>query len=112
MMGISPEKKRALKSKHKQEAIEEEKDDQSSDDYQPSDCSKTESIDLLPSDDENFEEEKIDTNVKGKKKWKKRAKKTPAMKLAAEEIKRKDAENLERRIHLEIADSGVSIMVS
>lgn len=109
MMGVSPEKKRALKSKHKREVIEEEKGAESSDAYDPSECSETESINLLPSEDEDFEEEKIDTNVKGKKKRMKRVKKTPAMKAAAEEKKRKDAENLERRIHVEVVDSGIRI---
>ena len=100
-MGPKKVKKRDQKRKSKRE----ESKDEESDIFVPSDNeSDTESVDLLL--DKN-EEVKGMNAPKGK--FKKKFKKTPAMRLAMEEKKRKDAENEERRIHVEVVENGIRI---
>ena len=108
--GFMGKKKQQKKRNKKKERKEEKKDyeSESSSDFSQdeSDSDVTESINLLPSEDE-FDNKKM--TKKTSKKFKKKIKKTPAIKRAIEEKKRKDAENLDRGIHVDVEDSGIRI---
>lgn len=108
MMGINqPVKKREAKNSQKHEENKDISANSKASDYNPSDSDDTETVNLLPSDSE--EEKIVTTKTKAKKKNKFKHKKTAAQKAAIEENKRKDAENIDRGIHIVTVDSGIRI---
>lgn len=98
-------KKKNKRDRKRLEKQEENKEDSDSD-YDDSD-SDADTINLLPG---SKKEEAKQIAAPAKKKFFKRVKKSTGQKKAEEEKKRKDAENKDRRIHIELEESGIRII--